>query len=78
MFIFLSDISLNGCIFEKMKTDFVVDDKWLPNVPPPKKMPDFYNAKHWFGMSLHSSKSNCISYKIHSQFADSSLKKKKQ
>lgn len=29
MFILLSDISLNGCILKKMKTDFG-DNKWLP------------------------------------------------
>lgn len=76
MFIFLSDISLNGRIFKKMKPDCVVVNKWLPNVPP-KKLLDFYNARHQFMVSLRSSKSYYISYKIHSQFAvDSSLKKK--
>lgn len=68
MFVFLPDISLNGLVFEKMKPDCVVVSKWLPNVLP-RKLLDLYNARHPFRISFPSSKSNSISYKMHSKFA---------
>ena len=51
-----------------MKPDCVVVSKWLPNVLP-RKLLDLYNARHPFRISFPSSKSNSISYKMHSKFA---------